>query len=137
VVAKGQPPTLQRDERLEVHIVGVLDTRQASNRVCCRALADADQCRLLAGWHIPGANRFAVRAIATRPTFTFSDPNPIPRGFTEGTSPAFQRNYDMLPDGRSLGIIVSAANQPGGPLGGQIEVVVNWYEELKLRAPAK
>jgi hypothetical protein len=88
-------------------------------------------------FYIPGPNRFAVRAITTRPTFTFGDPIAMPRGFTEGASPANQRNYDILPDGRSLGVVPSAASQPGAPQVTQFEVVVNWFEELKSRVPIR
>jgi hypothetical protein len=61
----------------------------------------------------------------------------MPRGFTEGTSNANQRNYDILPDGRSLGVVPSAASQPAAPQGTQFEVVVNGFEELKQRAPTQ
>jgi serine/threonine-protein kinase len=88
-------------------------------------------------FYIPGPSQFAVRAVTTRPTFTFADPVPIPRGFTEGTSPANQRNYDMLPDGRWMGVVPAAASQPDTPQVTQIEVVVNWFEELKSRVPAR
>jgi hypothetical protein len=46
--------------------------------------------------------------------------------------PANPRPYDVLPDGRF--VTVGAANEPGeqGPL--QIQVVLNWFEELKRKS---
>jgi hypothetical protein len=88
-------------------------------------------------FYIPGPNLFAVRVITTRPNFAFGDPVPIPRGFSEGTSPANQRNYDILPDGRWVGVVPAAAGQTGAPQATQIDVVVNWFTELKQRVPTR
>jgi eukaryotic-like serine/threonine-protein kinase len=88
-------------------------------------------------FYIPGPNQFAVRAISTRPTFTFADPILIPRGFTESTTPTNQRGYDIMPDGRWVGVVPSAASKFRASQVTQIEVVVNWFEELKSRVPTK
>jgi Tol biopolymer transport system component len=88
-------------------------------------------------FYIPGPNQFAVRTVTTQPTFAFGDPILIPRGFTEGLSPASQRGYDVTPDGRFVGIVQPEPAQSGTPIPARIEVVVNWFEELKSRAPTR
>jgi hypothetical protein len=42
-----------------------------------------------------------------------------------------QRNFDLLPDGRFIGVVEAAETQP------QVHVVLNWLEELKERVPAR
>ncbi len=46
------------------------------------------------------------------------------------------RDYDMSPDGERL-LMVFPADQPdpGEPARLQINVVLNWFEELKERVP--
>ena len=48
------------------------------------------------------------------------------------------RNHDIAQDGRILGLII-AGEGPTGSVAGpqQIEFVLNWFEELKQRAPTK
>jgi serine/threonine-protein kinase len=92
---------------------------------------------------IPGAGLFAVMKITTRPTFSFKDPIALsrgPLGFIEG-GPGVARQNDVATDGRVIAIL------PGDPallstnsraaVAPQIQVVLNWFEELKARAPAK
>ena len=48
----------------------------------------------------------------------------------------FQRDYDMMPDGERLVMVFPADRTDGGPTPrGQINVVLNWFEELKERVP--
>jgi hypothetical protein len=43
----------------------------------------------------------------------------------------------VLPDGRFI-FLASPSNQPGPPVGSpSIQVVLNWFEELKQRMPTK
>ena len=65
----------------------------------------------------------------TRPTFAFSDPVRVRFGGAVGFGMAAQ-NPDTMPDGQHFLILV----QPGGNgVGPQIQVVLNWVEELKRR----
>jgi Tol biopolymer transport system component len=82
-----------------------------------------------------GGQPFVVQTITTQPSFAFSAPMPVPRGGALGLGPAFQRNYDVMPDGRILGVVNSAQVQSAGPATQQIQVVLNWFEELKARVP--
>ena len=70
--------------------------------------------------------------IVTRPSFKFSPPVKLPRPFI-ASGPAAPRSYDVMPDGRFLGVVQSGQPQ-GGPT--QIQIVLNWFEELKQRAPS-
>jgi tRNA A-37 threonylcarbamoyl transferase component Bud32 len=81
---------------------------------------------------IPGPGRFQVVTVSTQPSFTFTRPVALPRVFAIA-HPAFPRPYDMLPDGRFIGVGVADPG-PGGP---QIHVVLNWFEELKALAHSK
>ena len=71
--------------------------------------------------------------IQTQPAFTFSNPTLLPiSGFLqpEGVS---ARQYDVAPNGQFL--MVFPANDPSGDstASPQIQIVLNWFEELKQR----
>ena len=64
-------------------------------------------------------------------TFAFTTPESLPRRF--GLSPpADPRTYDILPDGRILGINTSDA---GATAVREIHVVQNWFNELEAKVP--
>jgi serine/threonine-protein kinase len=79
-----------------------------------------------------GPTTFAAVSVTTQPSFTFGSPVPIPRGGLMGTNTG-PRTYDVLPDGRFLGVVAGGQAQFG--LGPQIQVVLNWFEDLKQRVP--
>ena len=81
---------------------------------------------------VPGPSQFAVVSVKTRPTFEFTTPAPLPRRFGLAP-PQSPRPYDMLPDGRVVGI--DAASMATEQRSQQIQVVLNWFEELKSRLP--
>jgi len=77
----------------------------------------------------------AVR-VTTRPTFALGKPVQVPDGGQlSGIAPNAPRRYDMAPDGRLLGL--AAAGQPESSAPEEIRVVLNWFEELRERAPTK
>jgi serine/threonine-protein kinase len=88
----------------------------------------------------PGAGQFVAVSVTTRPTFTFGNPVPVPRPstFVEG-GPGFERNNDITLDGkRFLGVVAAGqSSTSGAPAAPQIQVVLNWFEELKARVPTK
>ena len=78
----------------------------------------------------------AAVSVTTQPTFAFGNPVEWPRPFS-GRAPTQVRNWDVTPDGkRTLGIVAGALGA-GGATAPQIQVVLNWIEELKARVPAK
>jgi hypothetical protein len=83
--------------------------------------------------YVPG--RFMVVDVTARPSFAFTTPTDVPRGFGV-SSPAVPRTFDILPDGRILGVAAFTRGQ-GGPDADQIQVVLNWFEELRVLVPAK
>ena len=86
-------------------------------------------------YHEPATNRLFVVDVRTEPAFSFGQPIALP---IEGTiHPFAQRNYDVTPDGRQLLVVLPASPRAGdtGRSGLQINVVLNWVEELKAQVP--
>jgi serine/threonine-protein kinase len=84
-----------------------------------------------------GSGQFEAVSVATRPTFTFGNPVPVPRSFAAGR-PEFERNYDITRDGkRFLGVIAAGQTTSGAPAAPQIQVVLNWFTELQQRVPTR
>jgi Tol biopolymer transport system component len=81
---------------------------------------------------VPAPSQFMAVSVRTGPTLGFSAPVSIPRRFGLAP-PASPRPFDILPDGRL--VAVDAANQPGDQRSAQIQVVLNWFEELKAKVP--
>jgi eukaryotic-like serine/threonine-protein kinase len=76
--------------------------------------------------------------VTTRPGFSFGNPRQLKVNFPGRVSNAAPRTHDILPDGKGfIGLIVADINQPGSSNAPQIEVVLNWLEELKARVPVK
>ena len=77
-----------------------------------------------------GAQLIAV-AFRTTPTFGFSNPQVLPISVIGNG-----RQYDVMPDGQRFLITIPAdqANSDG-PNQPQINIVLNWFEELKERVP--
>jgi eukaryotic-like serine/threonine-protein kinase len=79
---------------------------------------------------------FGAVSVTTQPTFALGNPVPVPRGSMVGIVPGVSRRYDIAPDGRILGIVL-AGQTPGATAAPEIQVVLNWLEELKARVPTK
>ena len=82
------------------------------------------------------ASADALRSVdvVTEPTFAFRNEQTLPiEGFT---TVAFYRSYDMTPDGERL-VMVFPADQadPGATTTQQINVFLNWHQELLERVP--
>jgi serine/threonine-protein kinase len=71
--------------------------------------------------------------ITTQPSFVSGNPTSLPRGFLV-TGTGTPRTYDILPDGRFIGLIDSAATAQANVAPSQV-LVLNWFEELKQRVP--
>jgi hypothetical protein len=72
--------------------------------------------------------------IVTEPAFGFSNEQTLPvEGFNVVAN---YRDYDISPDGTRL-LMVFPADRPdsGEPARSQINIVLNWFEELKERVP--
>jgi serine/threonine protein kinase/Tol biopolymer transport system component len=74
--------------------------------------------------------------IETSPSFKAGAPKVLFKG--EYQSPANATQYSVTPDGKRFLMMKDAAAKPGSaPLTQQINIVLNWFEELKERVPVE
>jgi Tol biopolymer transport system component len=84
-----------------------------------------------------GGGQFVAVSVTTQPTVKIGNPVLSPRPFAAGRQ-AFERNYEITRDGqRFLGVVAAGQTASGAPAAPQIQVVLNWTEELKARVPTK
>ena len=81
--------------------------------------------------YVPQVGRLVVVTISATPTFTFSDPKPVPRRFAV-SNPVTERPWDIAPDGRILSIYDSTLSMTP-----EIRVVLDWFDELRSRVPIR
>jgi eukaryotic-like serine/threonine-protein kinase len=89
---------------------------------------------------IGGNVRMRAVAVTTQPTFAFGNPTPIPHPtYWLDTVGDVARQYDVTADGqRFVGRMVADAagsTDAGAPTNVEIQVVLNWFDELKARVP--
>jgi WD40 repeat protein len=84
----------------------------------------------------PRPQAFEVVRVTTEPTFAFGNPMALPRPLQLGPQSA-RRNYDITPGGKFVGLISAGQTERAAPASPQIQVVLNWFEELKARVPTK
>ena len=82
-----------------------------------------------------GTGRFMAVTVRTAPSFTFTNPVAVPRGFVDAL-PANPRTFDILPDGGFV-VVGTQGQSQSTPGPTQIHVVLNWFEELKRLVPTK
>jgi hypothetical protein len=84
-----------------------------------------------------GGKLMVVRVL-TQPSFSFANPSALPiEGFNQPTAGG-ARNYDITPDGKQFIMVLPAdRNQSARRTPLQIQVVLNWFEELKQLVPVK
>jgi hypothetical protein len=94
-------------------------------------------------WSNDGTELFVGRGpqihalhVNSQPTLTFGPPTLLVRDIPLGGS---QRNYDVVGDGKQfIGVAVAAGCTPSTAAAiRQIDVVLNWFEELKARTPTR
>lgn len=88
---------------------------------------------------IPAPGQLLGVSISTQPSFSFGTPVPVPRRFTLSNAPTDVRSHDISPDGRRfVGLSVPVPEgQAAGTATVQMQVVLNWFDELRARAPVK
>jgi len=75
------------------------------------------------------------RVMRTQPGFILGNSTEQPRrGFIALME---ARNFDIMPDGRIIGVVNAGKTRPSAPAATQIHVVLNWFEELKRLAPTR
>ena len=70
-------------------------------------------------------------AVRATPVFEWSNPQALPISV-----PPANRQYDVMPDGQQFLITIPVDQSDSGePARPQINIVLNWFEELKERVP--
>jgi serine/threonine-protein kinase len=86
-------------------------------------------------FYIPSSVRPIVSVpITMQPSVSFGEVTELTRAPRPGLTSLDARGYDVLPDGRFVSI---SGETPVMPLTGEVNVVINWTEELKRLAPLK
>jgi Tol biopolymer transport system component len=89
-------------------------------------------------FYVAGPSLAGSMSVSMEPTVKFGSPVRAPRSGFQTAVPANVRTYDLLPDGRFLGVVPAATSQASASSGpAQIRVVLNWFTELQQRAPVK
>jgi dipeptidyl aminopeptidase/acylaminoacyl peptidase len=86
-------------------------------------------------FYVPGPGEMAAVSVTTSPVFAFGNPTPV-RQSVENYAPGLPRPFDLTADGNLIGLVPAEQSETGIPANPQIYVVLNWFEELKQRAPA-
>jgi Tol biopolymer transport system component len=81
---------------------------------------------------VPAPSQFVSLPVRTEPVFGVGSPVSIPRRFGLAP-PASPRPYDILADGRLIGVDAAGVVSDQGPL--DIAVVLNWFQELRQKLP--
>jgi Tol biopolymer transport system component len=89
-------------------------------------------------FYVPSAARSTVAVpITTHPAVAFGTPVELSRAPKPLLLAPDVRGYDVLPDGRFIGVVpVSADGSASAPFT-EFRVVLNWFEELNRLAPTK
>src|SRR5262249_27743359 len=77
-----------------------------------------------------------VKVLSTSPTFTFSNPAPVPKAFNE-VGPGTARTFDLLREQRIIGVVDVGSTESTSSSAPQVRIVMNWFQELTGRAPTK
>ena len=83
-----------------------------------------------------GASQIMSVDVQTQPSFVVVKTAPLPiEGIMGETGP---RGYDITPDGKSFVVMIPKSQpDPSKVSPEQINITLNWFEELKQRAPVK
>jgi hypothetical protein len=84
----------------------------------------------------PRAGDFEAVRVTTEPTFAFGSAVALPRPFQLSPVEA-RRAYDVTTSGKFVGLIPVGQPEGTSQIASQIQVVLNWFEELKRLAPTK
>jgi Tol biopolymer transport system component len=82
------------------------------------------------------AGQMAAVRVATGVGVTFGTPVRFPATVGGDRAAAQPRAWDILPDGRFIGITSATEDTVGGALP-EMRLVLNWFEELKQRVPVQ
>jgi Tol biopolymer transport system component len=87
--------------------------------------------------YVPGPGQLGIVNVTTQSSFTFTNLVLVPRGALVVRGPAFERNYDVARDGRIVGVVPASQTQSGAQTSPQVQVVLNWFEDVTQRVPLR
>jgi serine/threonine protein kinase len=86
----------------------------------------------------PATGGLQVVSTSTTPAFAFRNSTPISPGPLRMRGPNVAREFDISRDGqRVIGVMRAGLTQSALGSAPQVQVVLNWFEELKARVPTK
>ncbi|HSP69929.1 MAG TPA: hypothetical protein VLN48_19535, partial [Bryobacteraceae bacterium] len=89
-------------------------------------------------FYVAGPSLFGSMGFNTRPSVSFGSPVRAPKSGFNTNVPSAVRTYDILPDGNHfIGVVAAGQARPGPGGSPPLQVVLNWFEDVKQRAPAK
>jgi eukaryotic-like serine/threonine-protein kinase len=80
--------------------------------------------------YVPRVGDLEAVTVETTPTLVFGNAVRAARTFPTA-APTTPRTFDITPNGRIVGVVVPALNPTGPTRPRSIEVVLNWFDELK------
>jgi eukaryotic-like serine/threonine-protein kinase len=84
----------------------------------------------------PNVTGFEAVSVTAQPTFAFGNAVAVPKMFLMA-GPTLRTPYDITPDGRLVGRITAGQREYIRSSADQIQVVLNWFEDLKARVPTR
>jgi len=88
-------------------------------------------------FYLRGDNSMISVAVGSDPAFSFGSPKTLFRSIYAGVSGSSGTPYDIHPDGKRF-LMMKLPGAPSTAANPQkINIVLNWFEELKQRVPAK
>jgi serine/threonine-protein kinase len=84
----------------------------------------------------PNVAGFEAVSVTAQPTFAFGNAVAVPKLFLMA-GPTLRTPYDITPDGRLVGRITAGQREYIRSSADQIQVVLNWFEDLKARVPTR
>src|SRR5262249_37633855 len=82
-------------------------------------------------------NKTFVVRVKTLPSFTVSNPTELPFSVYGGRGPGYGRDTDIFPDGKRFVVALPSEDTTGAGRPRQMNVVLNWLQELKTQVPTK
>jgi serine/threonine-protein kinase len=84
----------------------------------------------------PKATGFEAVTVTTQPTLAFGNAVAVPKLFLMAGA-GLRTPYDVTPDGKFVGRITAGQTEYVRSSADQIQVVLNWFEDLKARVPTR
>jgi serine/threonine-protein kinase len=84
----------------------------------------------------PRITGFEAVSVTTRPAFAFGNAVAVPKLFLMAGA-GLRTPYDIAPDGRLVGRITAGQMEYVRSHNDQIQVILNWFEDLKARVPTR